>query len=73
MDKATAQRLGATDQAEGLPDRDRELWDQDQDIEVRILYAHGYHKGHDRCTCEIIMGKVNINATVLVADGELAG
>jgi hypothetical protein len=72
MDKYEAQRAGATDQAEGLPDRDRELYERGADIDVRIFYAHGYHKGHDRCDCPIMVGQSNINATVLVADGETA-
>jgi hypothetical protein len=42
------------------------------DWEPVVMYVHGYFQGHAVCTCEVLMGGRNINASVLVADGELA-
>lgn len=63
MDKREGQAIGA--KAHGLPESQcPDRVHVDEDIEVRVMMAHGWRTGHDMCTCEVLMGGTNINATV---------
>lgn len=63
MDKREGQAIGA--KAHGLPESQcPDRVHQDEDIEVRVMMAHGWYTGHDVCTCEVLMGGANINATM---------
>lgn len=35
-------------------------------IEVRIMMAHGWYTGHERCDCPVLIGTENINVTSVV-------
>jgi len=72
VDKREAQQLGADDKAAGRESKDQEMIREGVDWEPVVMYVHGYFQGHAVCTCEVLMGGRNINASVLVADGELA-
>jgi hypothetical protein len=72
VDKREAQQQGADDRAAGRPSKDQEMILANADWEVVIMYAHGYFREHAACTCDVNLGRRNINAQVLAADGELA-
>jgi len=65
MDKREGQAIGAA--AHGTPEAQcPDRVHLDEDIEVRVMMAHGWRTGHDLCDCEVLMGGSNINATVKV-------
>lgn len=67
MDKREGQVIGAA--AHGLPEAQcPDHAHRDEDLEVQIMMAHGWRTGHDVCACQVLMGSVNINATVTALD-----
>ncbi len=65
MDKRAGQAIGAA--AHGLPEAQcPDRAHQGEDIEVRVMMAHGWYTGHPVCDCEVLMGNTNINATLKV-------